>query len=220
MPLSSLLTIPFGGGEVATSDVRRPHRRNRMARDLFSITAIPWESFWPQKSPTIGSIPLRSRRGTPTGNSIESWNPIKSCSTKKGCLPSRNQRSQLPVDEKEISPSLLLQDLQDNSLWDRTHNLSGLRKQLTMLLDKNIPPNLLKESIPNFKCEGWSTLNTQFFTETWVVSPCILSIINNSATEGPSTQQLKLQFDFPTSDWIALYFLSLHCQLLHQPGFP
>jgi len=100
MPLSSLLTIPFG--EVAASDVRRLHRRNRMARDLWnhshSVGKFLAPKFADHRRPfrcDVAELPL----GTPS-----SRNPIKSCSTKKCCLPSRNQRFQLPVDEKEISP--------------------------------------------------------------------------------------------------------------------
>lgn len=56
----------------------------------------------------VAELPL----GTPSSRT-----PIKSCSTKKGCLP--YEKSTIPAPDwwKGDIPSLLLQDLQDNSIW-------------------------------------------------------------------------------------------------------
>lgn len=166
MPLSSLLTIPFG--EVAISDVRRLHRRNRMARDLWNHSQSE-ASFWPRIRRKPSCIPLR-RRGTPTGNSIESYSDQILLNQKR--LPS--------VREINDSSSRLMKRRYPLPAAPRSsgqQHLSGLRRQLSMLDDNITPKKPLKGSIPHFKCEGWiNTKHSIFLQKIGLFPLAILSI--------------------------------------------
>ena len=127
-----------------------------------------WGKFLASDSPTIlhsvatSPVPL----GTPSV-------VIQSNLLNQKMLPSVEE-STIPAPGwwKGDIPSRLLQDLQDNSLWDRTRNLSGLRKQLTMLLDKNSAQTYLKSRFLTLNVMI-NTKHSICFSENLVVSPCI-----------------------------------------------